>query len=195
MSLSDKNQSKFRERYLSEAFIKEEQKFLFQLLPLIPSLAEMHNDSTFNPVGKVVDALWLWVLSTRYLCWPIWYLASLLITDDGDCQTLQLLWDPDNRQGGYCSKTDTESCAAGEMTEKHGKIRVGARQSIFSRKIYKDASLPPIPFGGRRKIFVVIFHPDKPDTIVGCARVQKVFFRELKLSFHAIFVCGISSKN
>ncbi|ODM91430.1 Superoxide dismutase [Cu-Zn] [Orchesella cincta] len=95
--------------------------------------------------------------------------------DDGDCQTLQLLWDPDNRQtNGYCTKTDSESCAAGEMTEKHGKIRVGARQSVFSRKIYKDATLPPVPYGGRRKIFVVIFHPDKPDTIVGCARIQKI---------------------
>lgn len=121
---------------------------------------------------------WISTRRSLKLCIVLLYFylfSDLSPEDDGDCQTLQQLWDPDNRQGnGYCSKSDSESCAAGEMTEKHGKIRVGARQSIFSRKIYKDASLPPIPYGGRRKVFVVVFHPDKPDTIVGCARIQKV---------------------
>lgn len=67
-----------------------------------------------------------------------------------------------------------ENCAVGEMTGKHGKMRVGARQSSFSRKVFLDSSLPAIPYGGRRKIVVVVFHPDRPDTIVGCAPIQKV---------------------
>ena len=99
----------------------------------------------------------------------------VVVTDQSDCNSLQLLWDPDTKQGdNACSKTSPENCAAGDMTEKHGKIRVGARQSPFSRKIYMDSQLPMIPYTGKRKLFVVIFHPDKPDTIVSCARVQKV---------------------
>jgi hypothetical protein len=95
--------------------------------------------------------------------------------DDVDCNTLQQLWDPENRQGrGVCTKSDPDGCAVGEMTEKHGKIRVGARQSAFSRKVFKDPTLPAIPYGGRRKIVVVVFHPDKPDTIVGCGAIRKV---------------------
>ncbi|OXA38086.1 uncharacterized protein LOC110862045 [Folsomia candida] len=96
--------------------------------------------------------------------------------DDLDCNAIQQLWDPDNRQGSSasCSKKAQDSCAAGEMTGKHGKIRVGARQSSFSRKVFMDSSLPAIPYGGRRKIVVVIFHPDRPDNIVGCAAIQKI---------------------
>lgn len=73
-----------------------------------------------------------------------------------------------------CSKSNPGACPAGELTEKHGKIRIGTRQSSFSRKIYMDTSMPMIHFTTKRKLFVVIFHPDKPDTIVGCAQIRKV---------------------
>lgn len=104
--------------------------------------------------------------------------------DDLDCNAIQQLWDPDNRQGsGSCSKSSPESCAAGEMTGKHGKMRVGARQSAFSRKLLMDPELPAIPYGGRRKIVVVLFHPDRPDNVVGCAPIRKVQRLTEKLQF------------
>ncbi|CAG7838672.1 unnamed protein product [Allacma fusca] len=95
--------------------------------------------------------------------------------DDSDCSSLQQLWDPDMKQGDTaCSKTSPESCAAGDLTEKHGKLRVGARQSPFSRKIYMDSTLPMISYTSKRKLFIVVFHPDKPESIVSCAHVQKI---------------------
>ena len=115
-----------------------------------------------------------------------------------ECKYLQLLLDPNNTEDSKCAKTNHDSCRMGDLTGKHGQIRV-AGQGKSTRTIFTDLNLPLSVLEGSRSLFLVIYEltgslktnsNEKSLSILSCAQIKSVNSRTIEASFNMDGVRG-----
>ncbi len=115
--------------------------------------------------------------STRH-GWSLFISDALATASDlqgNDCDFLQILYDPKNRDGRGCSQKSRAKCKEGDLTGKFGEVKVGKRESMFTKNYHTDLNLALPEFGsGRRALFLVLYDQEHPDSFLACARVRPV---------------------
>ena len=68
-------------------------------------------------------------VSISLLFSTIFFISFLFFLDraQGDCNALQLLYDPDSRSGDGCSPQQPENCKQGDLSGKLGLVRAASR--------------------------------------------------------------------
>lgn len=111
----------------------------------------------------------------------------------GTCDHLTILYDPDNVDDTNCTTTNHQFCKKGDLMKKHGRITIGAKQSRYTRKVTFDAHLPMPDLDGSRHLYVAIYSPDSPSTILSCAKINEVLPKESQVRFLSRGVRGYIS--
>lgn len=92
-----------------------------------------------------------------------------------DCDTLQIIFDPQNRGNGE---------SIGDIDRRLGPIRVATDVRKYASPIlYRDPELMLFPYdfmGPQRRLHLVIFDPTHPGTFLTCAKIRHLQPRVLK---------------
>lgn len=99
------------------------------------------------------------------------------------CDFLQILYDPENRDGLGCSKDSPQKCKEGDLTSKFGAVRVGQRESIFTKSSYTDSSLMLPESEGPRSVYLVIYDEEHEGSFLSCARMRLIRPKEAEAAF------------
>ena len=101
-----------------------------------------------------------------------------------NCDFLQSVYDADDQGGGpECSEEHPENCREGDLTGKFGQVRVGKRESMFTKGYHTDLHLELPELEGRRSLFVVVYDEDHEDSFLACARIRDIKPRVGKATF------------
>lgn len=102
--------------------------------------------------------------------WKI-YVTDILDNDDDtaevDCNTLQLVFDPENRGSGR---------AVGDIDARIGKIKIAGDYTKRKYKtLFRDSELILLPSdlaGPHRRLYVVVFESKHEDSFLACAKIR-----------------------
>lgn len=110
--------------------------------------------------------------------WKIYATDILDSTDDKneeDCDTLQIVFDPQNRGNGE---------SIGDIDRRLGPIRVATDVRKYASPIlYRDPELMLFPYdfmGPQRRLHLVIFDPTHPGKFLTCAKIRHLQPRVIK---------------
>jgi Cu/Zn superoxide dismutase len=107
------------------------------------------------------------------------FITDVLDTDSdiqgSGCDFLQILYDPKNDQGDGCSNDEPQKCREGDLAGKFGTVKIGRRESMFTKSYFHDPNLElPELEGTARSIFLVLYDEGQPDSFLACAKVREV---------------------
>lgn len=88
------------------------------------------------------------------------------------CNFLQLLYDPDNRDSQNCSKENPDNCKGGDLTGKFGKVKVGKKETMFTKKYMRDSNLRLPEMKGSRSLYLALFDPEHENEFFACAEIH-----------------------
>lgn len=95
----------------------------------------------------------------------------------GDCNALQLLYDPDSRSGEGCSPLQPDNCKQGDLSGRLGLVRAeSAPGSGFgggSRRVFRDPMLTLPNLNGPRSLYVVLFDKENPEVVLTCGQFRE----------------------
>lgn len=119
--------------------------------------------------------------------WQI-FITDVLDTDDDiqgkTCDFLQILYDPANKNGDGCSEQEPAKCREGDLTGKFGTVRVGRRESMFTKSHFTDLNLELPELEGRaRSLFLVLYDEEHPETYLACSKIRDIKPRVAKAEF------------
>ncbi len=81
----------------------------------------------------------------------------------GGCDFLQILYDPKNKDGQGCSEKNPGKCREGDLTGKFGEVKVGKRESMFTKGYHSDLNLElPEYATKKRALFLVVYDHEHP---------------------------------
>ena len=132
--------------------------------------------------------------------WEI-FITDILDSDadlyGGNCDFLQIMYDPSHK-GGHegCSKTEQGKCSQGDLMRKFGKVKVGQRQSMFSKSYLTDLNLNlKGDVSGPRSLFLVLYDNEHEDSFLSCTKIREIKPKVAKarISYHGV-KGGISFK-
>ncbi|XP_015118809.1 uncharacterized protein LOC107042324 [Diachasma alloeum] len=86
--------------------------------------------------------------------------------DKNDCRILQSVFDPDDLGPGR---------SIGDVDSRLGKIRVAVDTGKRFKTAYRDTVISLLPsdlLGTHRSLYLVVFHPTHPDSVLACARIK-----------------------
>ncbi|KAG1649777.1 Cell surface superoxide dismutase [Cu-Zn] 6 [Nymphon striatum] len=104
------------------------------------------------------------------------------------CNYLRSIFDPDGIDGSNCSESSHKACKVGQLTGKHGGVKIGSTNSRNSRKFFVDTHYPIIDFEGIRSTFVVVYGNDLK--IMACGKISIIKPRDLLARFSSDDVRG-----
>ena len=92
----------------------------------------------------------------------------------GGCDFLQRRYNPNGSDGEGCSSDDPEKCRGGDLNGKFGKLRIGKRESMFTKKYYTDMDLSQMKadLEGPLSIFLVVHDAEHTDSFYSCNQVN-----------------------
>ena len=92
----------------------------------------------------------------------------------GGCDFLQKRYNPNGSNGEGCSQNAPDKCRGGDLNGKFGKIRIGKKESMFTKKYYTDVNLGQMKtdLEGPLSIFLVIHDADHSDSFFSCNQVN-----------------------
>lgn len=86
---------------------------------------------------------------------------------EANCNTLQLVFDPQDKGKGK---------SIGDIDGRVGKLKVTTNYLQKPMKqLFRDEDLVLLPSdlnGPSRKLYIVIFDPNHPDSFIGCAKIR-----------------------
>ena len=90
------------------------------------------------------------------------------------CNFLQLLYDPDNRDNKDCSEDAPQNCKGGDLSGKFGKVKVGSKETMFSKKFMRDAHLMLPEMGGSRSLHLALFDQEHETEFLACTEIHEL---------------------
>ena len=92
----------------------------------------------------------------------------------GGCDFLQKRYNPNSSNGEGCSQDAPEKCRGGDLNGKFGKLRIGKRESMFTKKYYTDVHLRHLKsdLEGPLSIFLVVHDSEHSDSFFSCTQVN-----------------------
>lgn len=118
--------------------------------------------------------------------WKI-YISDILEADSdlqgSSCDFLQTVYDPKNVGGQSCSKDDPDQCEEGNLSGKFGNLKVGKRESIFTKNYLTDLNLEMPELSGPRTLFLVVFNKDHPESYFACSKIREIKTKNAKAIF------------
>ena len=69
------------------------------------------------------------------------------------------------------------------MSGKFQDVRIGKRESMFTKGYHTDLNLELPELDGPRSLFVVVYDADHPDSFLGCAKIADIEPRNAKANF------------
>ena len=92
----------------------------------------------------------------------------------GGCNFLQKRYNPNNSNGVGCSTASPEKCRAGDLHGKFGSVRIGNRESMFTKKYYTDLNSSKLKkdLEGPLSIFLVIHDEEYSDSFYSCTQIK-----------------------
>eukprot|EP00095_Tigriopus_kingsejongensis_P007890 snap_masked-scaffold720_size106930-processed-gene-0.10 protein:Tk07890 transcript:snap_masked-scaffold720_size106930-processed-gene-0.10-mRNA-1 annotation:"hypothetical protein L798_15715" len=110
-------------------------------------------------------------------------LDSSLDVNGQNCDFLQILYDPENRSGEGCSEEEPEKCQEGDLKGKFGEVKVGKRESMFTKSYHTDTDIELPELEGSQAMFLVLFDPDHQDSFFACAKIRDIPVRHARATF------------